>query len=57
MYITVKEATEITGLSRVSIYSHIKSGKIKTDPESEKTKLNIEDVYKIREEKNKNGKQ
>ena len=56
MYITVKEATEITGLSRVSIYSHIKSGKIRTDPESEKTKLKIEDVYKIREEKNKNGK-
>lgn len=57
MYITVKEATETTGLSRVSIYSYINQGKIRTDPKSGKTKLNIEDVYKIREEKNKNGKQ
>ena len=55
MYVTVKEATELTGLSRVSIYSHIKKGSIRTDPESEKTRLNIEDVYRVREER-KNGK-
>ncbi len=48
MYITVREATEIIGVSRVSIYSYIKQGKIRTDPESEKTRLSIEDVYKIR---------
>lgn len=56
MYITVKEATEITGLSRVSIYAYINRGKIRTDLESEKTKLNIEDIYKIREERKNNGK-
>ena len=55
MYITVKEATKILGLSRVSIYSYINQGKLRTDPENEKTRLNIEDVYKIREER-KNGK-
>ena len=56
MYITVKEATEITGLSKVSIYNHIKQGSIKTDPESKTTKVNIEDIYKIREGIFKNGK-
>lgn len=55
MYITVKEATEITGLSKVSIYSYIKKGLIRTYPESKTTKVNIEDIYKIREEIFKNG--
>ena len=48
MYITVKEATQITGLSRVSIYSYIKKGLIRTDSDSKGTRLNIEDIYKIR---------
>ena len=58
MFLTVKEAMVLTGLSRVSIYNYIKQGKIRTDPDSEKTKLNIEDVYRVRKmrgEKN-NGK-
>lgn len=54
MYITVKDAIEITGLSRASIYNYIKQGKIRTHIENKKTSLNIEDVYKIREEKCKN---
>ena len=57
MYITVKEAMEITGMSKASIYNYIQQGKLRTDPESEKVRLKIEDVYKISEERNKNVKQ
>ena len=55
MYLTIKEATEVTGLSRVSIYNYINNGSLRKDPESKKTRLNIEDVYKIREERRRNG--
>lgn len=51
MYVTIKEATELLGVSRVTVYSYIKRGLLRTDPDSKETKLNIEDVYKIREEK------
>jgi predicted DNA-binding transcriptional regulator AlpA len=55
MYITVKEATEITGLSKVSIYTYIRQGIIRTDPKSKNTMVSIEDIYKIRGERCKNG--
>ena len=56
MYLAVKEAMELTGLSRVSIYNYIKQGKLRTDPESGKTRLSIIDVYKLREERKNNVK-
>lgn len=52
MYITVQEARDVIGCKAVrSIYDYIKAGKLRTDPESKKVRVSIEDVYRIREEK------
>lgn len=53
MYVTVKEAIKITEIPERTLYRYIKKGLLRTDPESKNTKLKIEDVYKIREEKRK----
>ena len=53
MYVTVKEAVEITGILERTIYRYIKKGLLRTAPENKVTKVNIEDCYKIREEKRK----
>ena len=53
MYVSVQEAIKITGILERTLYRYIKKGLLRTDPESEVIKVNIEDVYKLREEKRK----
>lgn len=53
MYVSVQEATEITGVPERTLYRYIEKGLLRADPESKVTKVNIEDCYKIREEKRK----
>ena len=56
MYITVKEAIELTGKPERTIYRYIESGKLRKDPDSNKIMVSIEDCYKIREENCRNEK-
>ena len=51
MYITIQEASKVLGVSEVSVYSYIKSGRLRTDPERKKIMVEISSVYKLRGEK------
>ena len=57
MYIDVSQAREIIGCkANRSIYDYIQAGKLKTDPDSNKVMVDLQSVYALREEKNRNGK-
>ncbi len=55
MYVTVQEASKLLGIQERTVYRYAKSGKLETKPDTKAVEIEIESIYRLREEIKNNG--